>query len=428
MNKYLRSLALLCSLLILLSGCGKTIQDSMSESQTWNQWPRLTNGEASYEKLQALPWDSGRCEATSFYSMAETALGYYLSYFGILYYADKTDLSNWVIVCNAPDCNHLENIECNGYIGAKEFLVKDDRILIQPTSGTKGLYSSKAAFTILASMGVDGADWRFAYALEEAETSSIFTYNTLLSPEQWLYCTLDFMQDGSLVSSFYRVTADGVKKYPSVEADWNSTASLGWAGYYYALFGDPYFYCTLLGTDESKQSGEIFRFEGDTLKTLDVSNIPYDGGFTGGYISGDTMRCFRRNDGYYDVNLITGEEIKLMDAQLENSHCYLVLPNCMIETTLRYSTIPYRTEGMSHTMKLFDGEHWYPVELPKELLHTDADVSLRVQAVVSDGIILSLHRGTFMTELPLYHISLDSEEKALRYIGSVYAPLPPKDN
>ena len=425
--KKIKLLVLLCSVIMLFSACQKVMPTGMMGSEDWMSWPSLSNGDVSYEKLQVLPWSSGRCEATSFYSMAETEWGYYLSYFGVLYYADKANLSNWVVVCNTPDCDHLGSIECNGYIGAREFLVKEDKIYIQPTSGTKGLYPSKAAFTILASMREDGTDWNFTYALKEAESSTLLTYNSLLSPEQWLYCTLDFMQDGSLVSGFYRVTADGVKKYPSVEANWKSTASLGWAGYYYTLFGDPYFYCTLLGTAESKQSGDIFRFEGDTLKTLDVSNIPYDGGFTGGYISGDTMRCFRRNDGYYDVNLTTGEEIKLMDAQLENSHCYLVLPNCLIETTLRYSTIPYRTDGMTHAMKLYDGEQWYSVTLPKEMLYANGDISLRVQSVVSDGIFFTLHQSGFVKELPLYFVALDKEEKTLEFVGTVYAPIPEED-
>lgn len=57
-------------------------------------------------KLAVLPWDCGRANETSGNILWEVEQGYYLEYGYMLYYADKSDLSQWIPVCTKADCEH----------------------------------------------------------------------------------------------------------------------------------------------------------------------------------------------------------------------------------------------------------------------------------------------------------------------------------
>ena len=127
-----RILPLLLALL-LLCGCAPKENEPDLGSQVWEA-PALTFGVMEHEKLEVLPWNSGRCEATSFESMAETRLGYYMPGVSSLLYADKVNLSNWVPVCNKPNCSHTSMLMwsrgqtvCNSEIQSNHFFVRDLR-------------------------------------------------------------------------------------------------------------------------------------------------------------------------------------------------------------------------------------------------------------------------------------------------------------
>ena len=80
----------LLAVALLLSGCGRN--DVPIVTTEYNS--SLTYGVFEADKLEVLPWDSGRSESTTAHKVAEVENGYYFLYNLYLYYADKTDLTN----------------------------------------------------------------------------------------------------------------------------------------------------------------------------------------------------------------------------------------------------------------------------------------------------------------------------------------------
>ena len=182
----------------------------------------------------------------------------------------------------------------------------------------------------------------------------------------------------------------------------------------FTLNGDRYYNCPNIYPDD------IIQIEAGKVTLLDRSLIPDNGG----YISGSTLRVFRQNDGYYDIDIKTGQEVKLAEAQLENSESEIILPNCIVESTL----INYKgqwPEGMAHSMKLFDGSSWRDVALPSGLKSAAEGIYIYVVAVTSDSILFQYREdGVSSGELGkvLYKITLDSPNMSLEYVGSIMAP------
>ena len=121
-----KGMLLLLCLAMLLCGCGKEAKEIPVSSYIWETMPALTYGSLEYEKLQAEDWYCGRCEATGNGKWAETDLGYYFMYDFNLFYADKEDLSNWVPLCNQPDCKHSVTWSygqpvCNAQVSGNSF-------------------------------------------------------------------------------------------------------------------------------------------------------------------------------------------------------------------------------------------------------------------------------------------------------------------
>ena len=146
----------------------------------------------------------------------------------------------------------------------------------------------------------------------------------------------------------------------------------------------------------------------------------------GSYISGDTLRFFRSGEGYYDRNLESGEEIFLAPACLENSESCVLLPNCIIESTLLFpASRENRTPGMEHSLVYFDGECWCEVQLPKELKQAGSSVILTPLAITSDSILFYCMDSTPTSatySVKLYYISLNAEEKTLEYMATIVTP------
>ena len=137
-------------------------------SEVWKEMPTLTYGILESDPLEVLPWNSGRCEASVNYFMAETELGYYLLFKTYLYYADKSNLSNWTPVCNRPDCKHWKSLGCPAKLRSTIY-VKDDRIFnVDWIDGYLYPSDMSANGLMIASMAADGTDKRGEYAVEEA--------------------------------------------------------------------------------------------------------------------------------------------------------------------------------------------------------------------------------------------------------------------
>jgi len=411
-----RKLSLFLALItLLMCGCTQEEEGPALGSQVW-ETQQLTYGVMEYEKLQVLPWDSGRCEATSNYTMAETREGYYMNCSNMfLLYADKADMGLWVPVCNRANCAHItvnngsyNHTSCNAFTDSNCFYIKDGRIWYRFTVNGTALAVDEG-YEALLSMEPDGTDKRVEISngviVEKLTTPR--SSADILFPGMWLYNMEDMTEDGSLVVHCYINDGTGWKEYAEIP---NETSK--WMVMLSALpnsYGDPLVYNAAVSESQS----EYLRFSADGYEVLTVPGFE-------GYVSGDIFRHFRPNDGYYDYNLKTQEVVKLADARMENGYTQMLLPNCIVESTLlRLPSIELRTPGMSHSMEIFDGRQWHTVTLPNELLQTD-NLYLLAQAVTADSILFLCldqnHLNQMQGTTDIYRIDLTKDNWVLEYV------------
>jgi len=417
MKRFGSCIMLLVMLLGMLSGCAEEEkQPAPIGSEVWETMPQLTYGVMEYEKLQILPWNNGRCEATSYNTMAETYKGFYLarSVMGFagyrLYYADKTKLALWVPVCAAPNCDHNRD-DCSAYMNYEQFVAKDGRIYYQlMIEGTQ--YDRDNCCFGLMSMSEAGGDIAVVQWLSDLPTTRA-SEMPLLTSQHWLYNVHEIDAQGNYTAYSYRRTDAGWEDMVKVE-NYEDTVQLRTAKYD-LLHGDPVFQNGVLGM----KSGIYYLYRGDELVQVDLTGFPINGS----YLSGDVLRFFRFNDGYYDVNIKTGEEVRLADAQLENSYASIMLPNCIIESTLitylmedNNKNLP---EGTEHALRLFDGKTWWEVELPNDLRTANNSTYLWPLSVTSDSIIFFSKNMADIMNLSATHyyiLDLTADELKIEFV------------
>ncbi len=418
-----RILALACMFMFLLSGCqigGK--EPGITESQVWETMPALTYGEMQYEKLGILPWYSGRTEATSFNWWAETEEGYYAALVTNLLYTDKADLENWVPVCNNPGCHH-EAEHCSAYMEYQQFLIQDGRIfIIQPSDGLREYYTGDTKF-LLMSIDRDGSNKKLEYAFERQDPSS--TPRSIIahiSHQGFFYSEYVLNTDGTHTRYLYRVDAGGTETVMKTDTGDEYIPSYGDLSRGSGLLYGDVFFMTGARFSERFENNQLYRLIENDMELLDIQALSFDQRtLRGAYLSGDIIRYYRQNDGYYDINIRTGEEIKVADAQLQGAGAFIVLPNCILESTMGWEN--YEGEGVppaggEHQLRLFDGERWRSVELPEELRTADAAQCIAVEAVTSDTIIVgeyNLFTRQKIRKSTYYTIDLSQEELKLEY-------------
>ena len=165
------------------------------------------------------------------------------------------------------------------------------------------------------------------------------------------------------------------------------------------FYGDDAFYVYAMGRD-------LLRLEGEELIPIDVSAYEANGG----YLSGNFLRQFRPGDGYYDVNLETGEEVKLCDPQLESSVARVMLPNCVFEYNLNATDLDVNAP---REMRIFDGTQWRTVQLPEELQYQQIPREFAFSRIGSDRIFF------IAVGIGSYQIMLDRDELTMELCGSV---------
>lgn len=415
---YKRLFCLLLCCCAVFAACGAEPDGKIRGSEVWTEGLPLTWGQLEGEKLTVLPWDSGRCEATSQFAIAETRDGYYMGPDNRLIYADKVDLTLWVPVCNQPNCGHISmynwsygQIRCNAEIGPWGYYLQDDRIWTSLHIYGTELAVDEAEFA-LVSMNPDGTDKRVEVTdqelLEILTTPAVMTMKLL--PWDWIYSIEDLEQDGSLTVHCYRYDGNGWEEYFQTP---NETGNKGWIiGLMLPRF---------MRGDAAMQNDAISNQEGDYIRFLEegyeIVNLPSDTG----YLSGDIFRYYKQNDGYYDLNIRTREEVKLADARTENGYAHIFLPNCIVESTLLTGlSLNTRIPGMSHTLEIFDGQQWHTVILPPELQNSD-NMFLLLQAITSDSIFFFSRKKTFgaSTVSDLYRIDLTKDTWELEYVTQI---------
>ena len=419
-RRFLRILALLLGFLLLLPGCGKEEQqDMIPDSGAWKDIPQLNFGTLEYEKLSKLPWDSGRADATGNYRIAETADGLFLlvGLQQILYFADKGDLQTWVPVCGKPNCGHASSPRsCDAFVSGNSFLFHDGRIVFSAIlSQRRHLYPGNANGTALLSKNIDGSDTRLEYVIEDGMIDHGGSMCDYLSPDCWIYNVAQLQRDGTFISRVYSRTDAKLDLLLEKTMD---NPNISTNPIY--ISGDQVFYNGLLGDWDTVQ-----RVEDGKLVTVDLGEHRE----TACYLSGDILRVFRPNDGYYDVNLTTGEEAFVSKAQLENSVVSMPLPNCIIETTLWSENHP---QDEPHKLVFFDGQKWHDLALPEEMQATAEERYLAVCSVGSDSIFLSVLQHVIEMDedeellywdYPICKISIE-EEPVIEYLTTIKQPRP----
>ena len=406
-----KCISFLFAMLFLLAGCQEqpVVDPSITESLVWETMPALTYGQMESEKLKVEPWYCGRTEVTSRNEMAETQLGYYyLNTSGggqfFFYYSDKADFGNWVRVCNKPACTHSFPGKCPALVSANEFLIKDNRIFYLTDCGWYPELNIEKNGRVLVSRALDGSDFQLEHVLEEAMIGdSGGVCYTWMTSNFWLYNSSILTPEGMCHMRSFLVNENGEHLIGSAEAE--SETTVGVFPVSALMRGDPVYRNYILDRNL------CYRVVGDTMEPVDLSGLDT----YSGYLSGNVLRCFKPNDGYYDVDLSTRQEVKLADARMENSSCQMLLPNCIVESTLFYPISPEaRTEGMIHALYVFDGENWHDVELPEELKNARKSEFILVQAVTSDSI---LFRHSDASGRVFYRIDLNAKQWKLELVN-----------
>lgn len=368
---FLILLAAVCC--FILTSCSKK-EPSLQSSQVWETAPSVEFGVLSPEGLQVLSWDTGRCEATSFYRMAETENGFYLLYAGKLFYADKEGLSSWLPVCGKPDCSHgYASTQCDATLGGNSIIVNDGRIFfIGDLQSYPDQYHGSGAGKGIFSKAPDGSDTQLEYFIEEALIYSGGSESSLLTPEYWIYSSRALQPDGSKLARVYCRTEENLAVL------YSETQELGGSRTVFTYIpGDRTFYNAIL----DPTGFYALRLDGETVASLDLSGY-WD---TACYLSGNTLRIFRENEGYFDVRLEEGTETPVAQCRLENSRVFMPLPNCVLETNLG-TLLPSGTPGCS--MEFYNGTGWIPVTVSDDVKNMVPGSTLSVLSVTSHRVFL----------------------------------------
>jgi len=406
-TKLKRAAALLCAAVVLLSGCRQEEVPVVSESAVWETVPALKAGSLESDQLEILPWHNGRAEAVSRNRWAETEKGYYVVMAGTLYYADKVNLSLWVPVCGRPECKHQSSLSCDAIIGSNCIFVRDGRLYFDTDSSHfRHLVPREHAGMAIFSKALNGSDTKLAYLTETDSSGHLWITSSQPTSRYWLYNTVYINADGSQTGKLFLITDSGTQCIGREDGE-NLSAWLQ----HTAWHGDIAFGCSFLGDNPAA----VYRIVENAPVELNAAKYMD----TPGYLSGNILRLFRPNEGYYDVQLDTGTELPVADARLSNSIAEILLPNCIIETTLGSALHP---DGTPHAMVLYDGSSWRDVQLPSELLYatySDFDPEqfreLEASCVTADRIFFT-HSNNDLT-CDLYCIDLTQEDLVLEYCG-----------
>ena len=402
-------LLLVLVMLLVATGCGEEtpemILEDRSESKTWESMPTFTYGQLETEQLTVVPWYDGRMESVSGNTWLETKDGYYEVSGSWLYYADKENLDLWVPVCNKPNCNHTpsswsyDQVRCNAWVGGNSVWIREGRIWFE---AGMDYYSElnpdpeNIRGNAIYSKALDGTDTRMEFRHDAMELSTMGGGSS--GYEQGSRYSIVILNtigaDGLENLSVLLMTAQGAKIVHEQKGE-NLSVGHGWSPFY----GDDAFYIYAIGQD-------LLRLEGEELIPMDVSAYEANGG----YLSGNFLRQFRPGDGYYDVNLETGEEVKLCDPQLESSTADIVLPNCIIEHNINAKDLDVNAP---REMRIFDGTQWRTVQLPEELQYQQIPGAFIFSRFGSDRIVF------VAAGIGSYQIMLDRDELTMELQGSV---------
>ena len=411
------SLFLVMLLVAAMVGCQQEAGETAYEK------PTFTPGTMESERLEVEPENYRRCWDTGDGQFVEIETGYYMQGIALMMYADKTNLGAWVALCADPNCNHASH-HCSATDGASEIMYKDGRLWYCSSYGTNpdrwdcnGMY--------LVSVAKDGTDKRWEYSFEEEDSllSGGGSYSYSLYSDGYMVACDALQPDGNRCASLWLIDLEtGPKKvfervYPDGKYSYGSTSSFGRNRYNHALNGDLCIVSYVFAEDFEDDMSALCWFRGGEPIISDISQFSVKGG----YLSGGILRCLQPGDGYYDINLETGEKTRLADAQMEQSGATILQPNCIIESTLLNPENTVQTQQM----RFFDGQAWHDVALPEDLTSTP-DAQFHAVALTSDRVIFRItsyiddpERHTRIRIVEFYQMLLDGDGYNVEFMSCV---------
>ena len=367
--------------------------------------PAFTPGTLESDLLTVENGNYDRASRTGNGYFLEIGTGLFYLGSGGLHYADFSDLTNWVLFCDDPDCAHNPSSTCSAG-GGRVFLNEEMRLWFIASDEYRFLAPGyKHGNYMAVSMDLTGNDVKLEHIWPEA----------------------NYGVNGGIVSSPEIGSSGYVLTYGCLDAAGNSYAKhfvvdkalgqveltkIGTPGFVrnaLCIFGDTAYICWPY-TDRLYlwiKDGELVQA---TLPELPLM---------GGHWSGSTVRFYRTNDGYYDYDLQTGQETRIADVQVDDAAAWIIEPNCILETTLFESMdADERASVRTHTMKLFDGQTWHDVTLPDDI--ASGRTRIEFQALTSDSIILNTPDGEG-GDVTFYRIALGQDTYTLEQIGQFTA-------
>ncbi len=337
-----------------------------------------------------------RCGLTGNAMAAETEAGYYMVRSDMLFYADKVDLTNWVPVCNDATCIHAPgDLTCNANLRNSPFWMTEEGLYH---------YADMIGYEDLDShsfirRNFDGSVPTVVYTSPHYEMlpgaasgTGGGTGNSYLTSYVFL------LEDGSQLMKLVLTDKDGAKilfseTFPAgesgMEVPYPEIRQLPMSTRGDALISSKILLETL--SEEEKANWESYTdtlyyhvHEGELLPLA----VPETCDIVGSYISGNHFFHYHVNDGFYYMDLSTGEEVKIAHAAYENGYGLCIDGTILVETTM---DLPAQLrDGVGAALRYFDGNQWHELQTPE---NWTADHWFRIRAAASDRILFTVSDG-----------------------------------
>ena len=279
-----------------------------------------------------------------------------------------------------------------------------------------------ASGTVLAGMALDGEDRKIVYTVSGSLTQTGGSDRFCLLGDQLIAMYSRMNDQGTFDTYMVRVDDQGEQTLFTGTME-QLPSWLGAVTRYEGMGGDTALYFCL---DDGRENWAYTLYRPTAEKLVELGEVSQLGSlmnldFVGSYLHGEILRVYRPGDGYYDVDLSTGGQTKVMDAQLDGAWGWQLTQQYAVESTLLYRPLAYQTEpeDREQAMMLYDGEAWRTVSLPEELAQGALIPNLRPLAVASDRIFF---QATVEDQRRLYQVELEREDLELVSVMAVSAP------
>ncbi len=346
-------------------------------------------------------------QSSSGLEMAETDAGYYCKADSMLYYADRSDLTNWVLVCNEPNCSG-DRVVCPARFDG-EYRLRGNQIetirnpqLFQNNSchDSPQLFpNDDSDFSALYTMMADGTGLQQVYTLDGSNMGDGGTSGTWLLQDRILAFYSQIQPDGTFSNSFLQMDDAGTHTLYASQSEEMETPFIARAQDWCAMRGDLAMYIGLLCEDDA--FSHLYRLT--ETGPEEISHIcDYD--LRGAYLAGNTLLHFVPNDGYYETDLDSSHGEKRMDAQLKDSIAFRLTEQYIVETNRLIDQTHVPAEA-----RLYDGSSWRTISLPEEV--AAEHVNLFPVALASDRIFFTTYPDD--SQINLYYVLLNDSQPTL---------------